>query len=174
MSACVTSFTAQFQTELTTSLADTKVAYNASAAAACVNDVNATTCGTLIAELQDQTDCQNITQGTVANGGTCAGAQECSSGLCDAISNGVGTCVAAGASGAACAGTGIQDGSGCVAGTFPVTTGSTCVCTALFAIGASCGSSAQCLSDTCDNTYHCAAEPATLDAPTCQQLYSSF
>ena len=187
--ACETAFGAQLQTRLTAQLAISTTTFNGTAAASCISEASAASCGALALSNVATPDCNLVVSGTQANAGACTDGNSCASELCinipfdGGVATGPGDCAAPAAVNQPCPGTLTDETSGydCVTGAYPFygsTSGTeTCTCTATLPNGASCsqlGSSA-CTSGYCDQgTGQCAAATvsATLTAQQCTSLFS--
>ncbi|MCE9579370.1 MAG: hypothetical protein K8W52_39975 [Deltaproteobacteria bacterium] len=147
-----------------------KIRYDAALAAECLDLITSSSCSLAHASI-DETPCERMFQGTIADAGACQYSEECVSGACvrpscaeDACCAGTcapsftGTVPAPGAIGATCAGSGT---SACVAGAFcAVAADGSAQCVALRPAGATCGSSEECALGL-----WCAGSPATCQVP---------
>jgi hypothetical protein len=183
VASCVTSINAREQAAFNAEAADTLLTYDGDATGRCVDEVKGWSCEQFVNGTYSP-NCGAIFRGTVANGGACAGANECTSTLCKGVtydnSGNVttpGTCVAQAALGQSCANLNTAySGAICASGTIESDT-SSCVCVAPYANGAACTYDALCASPTCDPMSHtCVAYPqlSTLPAATCNAIASTL
>jgi hypothetical protein len=144
--SCTTAFTGKFGggfTDVQASVTAGRVQYHADKAGACIDHIDAASCGGL--GFLDTDLCNQAFEGTVAAGGKCAIDEDCAGGFCKGATDGNvdGTCVATPKTGEACPDQECADGSFC---------NNDGMCAALVANGGACTGNDECQSNHCDMT----------------------
>ncbi len=168
-------------------IATDHVRYSDTAAAACISDFIAQSCGAIAAGAIPSS-CGDVLIGTQPNGAGCSSSAECASSLCINLTidnsgavTATGICAAPGALAQPCSASSTNtESSGllCAAGSYATHSGSSCTCSATLANGAACpDGNAACSSGYCHASGgRCAAFPqtASLTAPACSALFMVY